>query len=98
MKALKEFSAYLFLGAILGLGVFAWFSPSLIVWYSSPPGSVPMNCDGAVEWAIYTYRKILIVGIIFGMALSVVLFVALKKRKPAQVVPNKDAEPSKHIE
>lgn len=98
MKTLKEFSAYLFLGAIVGLAVFAWFSPSLIVWYSSPPGDVPMNCDGAVRWAILTYRKILIAGIFIGMAFSMVLFVALKRRKPAQPVPKNETDSPKQID
>jgi hypothetical protein len=90
MTHLKKFFYTIAAGGLIGAILFAWFSPSLIVWYFSPPSGQILSCNTAVEWAIVTYRKIMFTGVLLGAIVSGILFFAFRsKGKPgAQDVPS----------
>jgi hypothetical protein len=86
MMAIKRFFLFLFSGGLLGAVLFAWFSPGMIEWYFSPPADLALTCKPAVQWAIETYRKVIVLGGVVGTVTSALLFLAFGLRaKP--VVP-----------
>jgi uncharacterized membrane protein len=85
MAAVKKFLLFLFGGALLGIGLFAWISPKILSWYFSPPVDLALSCAPAVEWAIETYRKVMFTGLFLGVLVGGILFFALASRR--SVVP-----------
>lgn len=91
MTHLKKYLWTVVWGALLGAVIFAWSSPSVIAWYFSPPSDLSISCKPAVEWAIYTYRKVLFTGVLLGAIVSSILFFAFYSRggkSGAQGVPD----------
>jgi hypothetical protein len=91
MQGLRRFFWTIIAGALLGVVLFAWASPHVIVWYFSPPADIGISCKPAVGWAIETYRKVLFTGLLLGTIVSGILYFAFgSQRKPeqaAQIVP-----------
>ena len=75
---MKKFLYVVLFGAVLGGGLFAWFSPTLISWYFTPPADIALSCRPAVDWALVTYRKIIVTGVIIGTMVSSILFFAAR--------------------
>lgn len=93
MKATKRFFLFLLVGSLAGAALFAWFSPAMIAWYFSPPADLALSCKPAVDWAIDTYRKVILLGGILGAVASVLLFFAFGTRaKPAVPLPPSSPE------
>jgi glycerol uptake facilitator-like aquaporin len=82
MTAVKRYIWVLTAGALLGAVTFAWFSPSLIEWYFSPPSDLAFSCKPAVQWGIHAYRKVVFTGMLMGGIAATILFFAFFKRKP----------------
>lgn len=90
MSYVKKFLWTVLCGALLGSVIFAWASPSVIAWYFSPPTDLSISCKPAVEWAIFTYRKVLFTGVLLGGIVSAIFFFAFYSRggkSGAQTVP-----------
>lgn len=85
---MKKFLWAVTAGALLGAVIFAWVSPYIIVWYFTPPAGIGISCEGAVAWAINTYRKVMFTGVLLGTIVSTILYFAFSNRKQgAQSVP-----------
>ncbi len=83
MKSTKRFVYFVLLGALVGAGGFAWFSPGMIEWYFSPPADLALSCKPAVQWAIDTYRKVIFLGGVLGAVGAALLFFAFGTRAKA---------------
>lgn len=82
MKRLLLTTAF---GGLLGAFLFAWLSPSVLVWYFTPPAELGLSCSSAVDWAIHTYRKVMFTGILLGSIVGAILFFAFRKKEAPNV-------------
>lgn len=88
---MKKFLWTIFIGSLVGAVLFAWLSPQIISWYFTPPSDLAISCAPAVEWGLYTYRKVIFTGALLGLLVSTILFFALRsnrKQGAAQSVPS----------
>lgn len=81
MNAVKNFLNVILIGGILGALIFAWFSPSLISWYYTPPAELVFSCSSTMEWTLSAYRKVMFVGVLLGVISSAILYFALTNKK-----------------
>jgi hypothetical protein len=58
----------------------AWFSPQFISWYFTPPADLVLSCKPAVEWGIEAYRKMVLIGALFGLVIGVAICIIVKNR------------------
>ena len=90
MQGMKKFLWAVAIGGLVGAVTFAWISPHLIIWYFTPPADVPLSCKPSVEWAIGSYRKVMLTGVVLGAiggALLFFVFAGRRVRSGAQNVP-----------
>lgn len=89
MSRVKNFLWTIAVGGFLGAVCFAWFSPSVISWYFSPPAGAAFSCEPSVNWAIETYRKVIFTGVLLGVITAAILFFAFaKSKKPDENTKN----------
>ncbi len=84
MITVKKFLRTILIGGLLGAALFAWFSPSFIKWYGTPPASTGINCEPMIGWTIDAYRVAILIGLGTGIVFSALAFFAFtgKKRQP----------------
>lgn len=87
MRTVRRFLLALATGGLLGAVLFAWFSPVFIKWYGTPPVDLAINCQPSMEWAIDSYRKAIVVGLVVGAAFSSLLFAAFAGRGGKALAP-----------
>lgn len=85
MKTLKRFLWTVAAGGLLGAIIAVWFSPGLIEWYFAPPTNFGITCKEVVPWAIESYRKVVFGGILLGVILFGILFVAFSSHGKQQL-------------
>lgn len=85
MNKFKRFLWTIAAGGLLGAVLSVWFSPGLIAWYFSPPTNIGISCKEAVPWAIDTYRTVVFGGIMLGVILFGLLFMAFTGRGKSAV-------------
>lgn len=83
MQLIKRLLLTTLFGGLLGAFLFAWLSPSVLVWYFTPPAELGLSCSSAVDWAIHTYRKVMFTGVILGSIVGAILFFAFRKKPGA---------------
>ncbi|MGZ3694166.1 MAG: hypothetical protein ACXWQO_08190 [Bdellovibrionota bacterium] len=93
MKTTKRFILAVLAGALLGGVVLAWLSPSVLLWYFSPPADLAITCKPAVQWAMVTYRKVILTGILLGAIVSAILFLAVNSRRKHKAAPVEGTSP-----
>lgn len=94
MKTTKRFIITIFMGALIGGVASAWFSPGMIEWYFSPPADLALSCKPAVQWAIETYRKVIILGCMAGLLIAAIIFFVFGTRTKS--VAAQPSEPFTH--
>jgi len=94
MNKFKRFLWTIAAGGLLGAVLSVWFSPGLIAWYFSPPTNIGISCKEAVPWAIETYRTVVFGGILLGVILFGLLFMAFTGREKS--ASNADAPGGEH--
>lgn len=88
MKTLKRFFNTVAAGGLLGAALFAWFSPTFIRWYGTPPVSVGINCEPMIGWTIDAYRWAILIGLGVGAVFAALAYVAfIGNRRPNPSAP-----------
>lgn len=86
MATVKKFLWTLIFGGLIGAFLFAWLSPSMIVWYFTPPAELGISCASAVEWSIFTYRKVMLTGVLLGVIVSGIGFFVFRNNKTGEPI------------
>lgn len=67
-----------FMGLLCGV-LTSWFAPGAISWYFTPPSEIGVSCGEATVWAIHTFQKAQLLGLVFGLILGGVLLLVVPK-------------------
>lgn len=69
---------------LCGLGgavLVAWFAPTVISWYATPPVEMGVTCKPLVDWSLSRYRESMIFGAIIGSLIGILLPLLFRRAK-----------------
>ncbi len=53
-------------GGLVGVLLATWITPTLIAWWFEPPVEVGCSCQEPILWAMSTFRRTQLVGLVSG--------------------------------